>query len=64
VFTVLGLMAGLVIVLNLPEGFHDPEGFITCLMVLGPTGGGVVAGVVVGLIAAAVGGPPSPRKMP
>ena len=56
VFAVLGLIAGLIMVLNRPENMHDPEGFITVMMVLGPTAGGTVAGVTVGLIASAVSG--------
>ena len=56
VFTVVGLLAGLILVLNRPQNIHDPEGFLTIMMVLGPTAGGVVAGIVVGLLAASVSG--------
>ena len=62
VFTVLGLIAGLIIVVNRPIDMHDPEGMITVMMVLGPTAGGVISGVVVGLIAAGISGRHPPTK--
>ncbi len=55
-FTILGIIAGLVIVLNRPADFQDREGFITILMVLLPTAGGLLAGIVVGVLAAVMGG--------
>ncbi|MBC7855193.1 MAG: hypothetical protein IAF94_17315 [Pirellulaceae bacterium] len=56
VFTILGIIAGLVIVLNCPGDLHDNEGFITILMVMLPTAGGLLAGIVVGVMAAVLGG--------
>ncbi len=55
-FTILGIIAGLVIVLNRPADFRDSEGFITILMVMLPTAGGLLAGIVVGVLAAMMGG--------
>jgi hypothetical protein len=42
-FTILGIIAGVVIVLNRPADIHDPEGFITILMVMMPTACGLLA---------------------
>ncbi|MGI8981822.1 MAG: hypothetical protein ACR2FY_21540 [Pirellulaceae bacterium] len=56
IFTVLGIIAGLVIVLNRPSDSHDPEGWLTLLMVMLPTAGGLLAGIVVGVLAAVMGG--------
>jgi hypothetical protein len=61
VFTVIGLGAGIAVVLNLPDDFRDHEGVATALMVLLPAAGGLVAGVVVGLIAASFSPPPTPK---
>jgi hypothetical protein len=58
VFTILGLAAGLAIVTNLPDNFHDSEGVATTLMVMCPTVGGFVAGLVVGLLGIFVALPP------
>jgi len=56
VFTILGMLTGLVIVLNLPRELHDPEGIIRIMSVLAPTAGGLIAGVIVGVIAVSLGG--------
>ena len=56
IFTILGMITGLVIVLNRTADFQDREGFITVLMVLLPTAGGLLAGIVVGMLAAVIGG--------
>ena len=57
IFTILGIIAGVIIVLNRPSEFQDREGIFTVLGVLLPTAGGLVAGLVVGMLAAAMGGP-------
>jgi ABC-type molybdate transport system permease subunit len=61
-FTVLGIVASVVLVMNRPTDFQDREGVWTAIMVLLPTTGGFVAGVVVGLIAASLA--PSPQTPP
>ena len=61
IFTIMGMLAGLMIVVNRPRNFSDPEGLITMAMVIVPTAGGLIAGVIVGIIAARMSdrGPPS-----
>jgi hypothetical protein len=63
-FTVLGIIAGTVVVLNLPKDLHDPEGFMRPMSVLCPAAGGLVAGVVVGIIAVVLGGSKGSAKAP
>ena len=51
IFTVLGMGAAALILLNRPAGFQDHVGFITTMMVLVPTVGGLVAGTALGFFA-------------
>ena len=59
-FTVLGIVAAGVLVMNRPADMRDNEGIWTAFMVLLPTAGGLVAGVVVGILAASFA-PSSPN---
>ena len=60
-FTILGIAAAVVLVLNRPQDMQDRDGIWTALMVLLPTAGGFVAGAVVGLVAASLA--PSSAKL-
>jgi ABC-type molybdate transport system permease subunit len=51
IFTMLGMGAATLILLNRPPGFQDREGVITTMMVLGPTVGGLLAGTALGFFA-------------
>ena len=53
-FTVLGIAASVVLVLNRPQGLEDREGIWTAFMVMLPTAGGFVAGAIIGLVAASL----------
>ena len=60
-FTILGIVAASVLVLNRPVDMNDRDGIWTSLMVLLPTAGGLVAGLVVGVIAASFAPSMPPR---
>ena len=60
-FTILGIVAAIVLVWNRPADMNDREGIWTSMMVLLPTAGGLVAGLVVGVIAASFA-PSSPPR--
>lgn len=60
-FTILGIAAAVVLVLNRPQDLQDRDGIWTALMVLLPTTGGLIAGAVVGLLAASLA--PSSTKL-
>jgi hypothetical protein len=51
-FTVLGLVTGIALLLTLPKDFYDPEGFQRGVMMMLPLAGGGVFGLIVGAIAA------------
>jgi hypothetical protein len=55
-FTILGIAAGVVILLNRTKDFSDHEGFTTAMMVACPTAAGLVAGFLIGVAATALGG--------
>lgn len=61
-FTMLGIVSAVVLVLNRPADLSDREGIWTSLMVLLPTAGGLVAGLVVGIIAASFAPSLPPRQ--
>ena len=61
-FTIMGLLVGTTILWGLPRDYHDHQGVATSLMVILPTLGGAIFGLLVGMTAASFWSPPSALK--